>query len=76
MFRSKNHPQGATLSLLKSLLKTSCISPVSLIIYLQNSANVNTLDIITILLTIYLINIIYITDMPQNQDYITKAISN
>jgi len=53
------------------------MSPVSLIICVQNSANVNTLDIITILLTIYSINIIYITDMlPQNQDYIMKAISN
>jgi len=64
MFRSKDHPEGATLSL---LIVTDWF----------RSDNVNTLDIITILLTLYLIKIIYITDMlPQNQDYITKAISN
>jgi len=79
MFRSQDHRQGATLSLLKSLFKTSyrllslynpgsvaaCLywADVSLIICVQNSSNVNTLDIFTILLTIYLINIIYITDM-------------
>jgi len=51
--------------------KKTCISSVSLIVCVQNSANVNTFDIITILLTIY------VTDMlPQNQDYVTKAISN